>query len=140
MAKEKSEKTNLYLLSIVAIVAVVGIVVLLLNGNKWQSSEFTQSDITGAAVTKHTCRMYCTDSRSCYSDAYHEDDRTCGSLVWSDTRRSSYCDENGDIGTARLDTKMLNLCGSYDYGYLYWGEDFVFGMYVPASSYLDYDY
>lgn len=49
MAKEKGEKTNLYLLSIVAIVAIVGIVVLVLNSGAGSVS-LSSDDLSGQAI------------------------------------------------------------------------------------------
>ncbi len=53
MAKEKGEKTNLYLLSIVAIVAIVGIVVLILNSGTGSVS-LSDSDLSGQAIAMKT--------------------------------------------------------------------------------------
>lgn len=53
MAKEKNEKTNLYLLVIVGIVAVVGIVVLVLNSGIGSTS-LSSSDVSGQAIQMKT--------------------------------------------------------------------------------------
>lgn len=53
MAKEKGEKTNLYLLSIVAIVAIVGIVVLILNSSTGSIS-LSSDDLSGEAFKSKT--------------------------------------------------------------------------------------
>ena len=56
MAKEKGEKTSLYLLSIVAIVAIVGIVVLILNSEagsvSLSSDDLSGEDLTGQVVSE----------------------------------------------------------------------------------------
>ena len=49
MAKEKGEKTNLYLLSIVSIVAIVGIAVLILNSGAGSVS-LSGDDLSGEAI------------------------------------------------------------------------------------------
>lgn len=49
MAKEKGEKTNLYLLAIVGIVAVVGIVVLVLNAGS-ESVTLSSDDLSGETL------------------------------------------------------------------------------------------
>ncbi len=50
----KSEKTNLYLLSIVGIVAVVGVVVLLLNVGR-VPTQVSEEDLVGLATSSATC-------------------------------------------------------------------------------------
>jgi len=50
MAKEKGEKTNLYLLAIVGIVAIVGVVVLILNSGSTSMSTSSSDDLSGQAT------------------------------------------------------------------------------------------
>ncbi len=66
MAKEKSEKTNLYLLSIVGIVAVVGITVMLFNGGFGSVSIGDSVDISGQVISasegSSSTSIKCTDT------------------------------------------------------------------------------
>ena len=64
MAKEKGEKTNLYLLSIVAIVAIVGIVVLILNSGAGSVS-LSDSDLSGEDLTGQVTSEVCGGGKLC---------------------------------------------------------------------------
>ncbi|MBI5072535.1 hypothetical protein HZA99_01825, partial [Candidatus Woesearchaeota archaeon] len=79
---EKTEKINIYLLSIVAVVAVVGIVILIFSSA--QQSISTEQSLVGEgfappkfSVPKE-CKLYCAYFSKCGYTTYE----TCGILMW----------------------------------------------------------
>ena len=114
------DKTNLYILGIVVIVSFIGIIVLVMN--KSQSIK-TGIDLTGyATAVKKECAVYCTDDFNCVHSAT-QGDKSCGTKVWSDIRKSKNCDPSSITGTFQY--FKTSYCREYEYWYVFWGKDYI---------------
>lgn len=89
----KSEKTNLYLLSIVGIVAVVGIVILLLQSS--EQSVWTDGDIAGQATASATCTD--TDGGLAYTTRGTVSGGTWKTTGRAYTRGTDYCGSSNKV-------------------------------------------
>ncbi len=90
----KSEKINLYLLSIVGIVAVVGIVILILQSSQ-QSIVWTEGDIAGEATTSTTCTD--TDDGRVYTTRGEVRGGTWKTTGRAYTRGTDYCGSSNKV-------------------------------------------